>query len=91
MKPSSLTLTLNQPFNKSPLLVRRKISEYFTDELSGSDCMCDLELIGIDNITSIAETRGPYIQGSLEFSGSYRETVQHHIFSHTVDPFTSRR
>ena len=30
---------LNYPFNSSPRLVHRKISTYFSDELSGSNCI----------------------------------------------------
>ena len=36
-KPLPLTPMLNQPFNKTPLLVRHKIFAYFSDKLSGSD------------------------------------------------------
>ena len=39
LKPLPLTPMLNQPFNSSPLSVRRKIPAYFSDELSGSDCI----------------------------------------------------
>ena len=41
LKVLSLKQILNQPFNESPLLVRCKISAYFTNELSRSDCKCE--------------------------------------------------
>ena len=44
-KVLSLTPMLNQPFNWSPLLVRRKIAAYFTDESSGSDCKWHSRLV----------------------------------------------
>ena len=38
MKVLSLMPMLNYPLNSSPLLVHHKISAYFSDELSGSNC-----------------------------------------------------
>ena len=38
LKSLPLTPILNNPFNSSPLLVRRKISADLSDELNGSDC-----------------------------------------------------
>ena len=38
LKALSLTPMLNHPLNSSPRLVHRKISTYFSDELSGSNC-----------------------------------------------------
>ena len=38
LKALSITPMLNYPLNLSPRLVHRKISAYFSDELSGSNC-----------------------------------------------------
>ena len=39
LKALSLTPMINYPLNLSPRLVHRKISVYFSDELSGSNCI----------------------------------------------------
>ena len=39
LKALSLTPMLNYPLNSSPRLVHHKISAYFSDELSGSNCI----------------------------------------------------
>lgn len=51
--------------------------------------------VNLTNITFkikvIAYSFKVYGQGSLQFSGSGWKAVEHHILSHTVNPFTPRR
>ena len=48
LKALSLTPVLNYPLNSSPGLVHRKISAYFSNELSGSNCIWYLNCV-LDN------------------------------------------
>ena len=63
LKALTLTPMLNYPLNLSPRLVHRKISAYFSDELSVSNC-----------ITSLC-TEGYYDGGKVNFAVKYKMSL----------------